>query len=240
MQWTPGSDPPSQPMCARVFASFLRSHFHDNLCTVLDEYVRAEVSFAKLGFCEEATVLVEQGALSHKAVGECNGRSHTGSLGSPTLVGGKVDRPTERPLARLRSRSVGIAVRPLCPPLPLHKQTVRTMGCSDVLRGHAPNHRSVPVLPRESANIGDTEVHAGPSFDPHHHVGPGVLTHTTLTSTRATPCHLLRDPPFNMGQPMGTSPHTAVQPHPPIHTNLSPLRWDSVFSPRRETDRPAP
>ena len=54
-------DPPSQPMCARVLASFLRSHFHDNLCIVLDEYVRAEVSFANLGVCEEPRVLVEQG-----------------------------------------------------------------------------------------------------------------------------------------------------------------------------------
>ena len=26
------SAPPSQPMCARVLAIFLRSHFHDNLC----------------------------------------------------------------------------------------------------------------------------------------------------------------------------------------------------------------
>ena len=60
-QWTPVSDPPSQPMCARVLASFLRSHFHDNLCTVLDEYVRAEVSFANLGVREEARALVEQG-----------------------------------------------------------------------------------------------------------------------------------------------------------------------------------
>ena len=48
-------------MCARVLAGFLRSHFHDNLCTVLDEYVRAEVSFANLGVREEARALVEQG-----------------------------------------------------------------------------------------------------------------------------------------------------------------------------------
>ena len=39
VQWSPVSDPPSQPMCARVLAGFLHSHFHDNLCTVLDEYV---------------------------------------------------------------------------------------------------------------------------------------------------------------------------------------------------------
>ena len=59
VQWTPVSDPPSQPMCARVLAGFLRSHFHDNLCTLLDEYVRAEVSFANLGVREEARALVE-------------------------------------------------------------------------------------------------------------------------------------------------------------------------------------
>ena len=61
VQWTPLSDPPSQPMCARVLAGFLCSHFHDNLCTVLDEYVRAEVSFANLGVRQEARALVEQG-----------------------------------------------------------------------------------------------------------------------------------------------------------------------------------
>ena len=55
------SDPPAQPMCAKVLAGFLRSHFHDNLCTVLDEYVRAEVSFANLGVREEPQALVEQG-----------------------------------------------------------------------------------------------------------------------------------------------------------------------------------
>ena len=61
VQWTPVSDPPSQPMCARVLAGFLRSHFHDNLSTVVDEYVRAEVSFANLGVREEARALLEQG-----------------------------------------------------------------------------------------------------------------------------------------------------------------------------------
>ena len=61
VQWTAVSNPPSQPMCARVLAGFLRSHFHDNLCTVLDEYVRAEVSFANPGVREEARALVEQG-----------------------------------------------------------------------------------------------------------------------------------------------------------------------------------
>ena len=61
VQWTPVCDPPSQPMRARVQACFLRSHFYHNLCTVLDEYVRAEVSFANLEVREEARVLVEQG-----------------------------------------------------------------------------------------------------------------------------------------------------------------------------------
>ena len=61
VQWTAVSDPPSQPMCSRVLAGFLRSHFHDNLCAVLDEYVRVEVSFANLGVCKEARALVEQG-----------------------------------------------------------------------------------------------------------------------------------------------------------------------------------
>ena len=48
------SDPPPQPKCARVLAGFLSSHFHDNLCTVLDEDVRADVSFANLVVHEEA------------------------------------------------------------------------------------------------------------------------------------------------------------------------------------------
>ena len=60
VEWTEVSDPPSQPMCARALAGFLRSHFHDNLCTVLDEYVWTEVSFANLGVHEEARALVEQ------------------------------------------------------------------------------------------------------------------------------------------------------------------------------------
>ena len=61
VQWTPISDPPSQPMCVRVLTGFLRSHFHDTLCTLVDEYVRAEVSFANLGVREEARALVQQG-----------------------------------------------------------------------------------------------------------------------------------------------------------------------------------
>ena len=61
VQWTPVSNPPSQNMCARVLGGFLHSHFHDNLCTVLDEYVRVEVSFANLGVRKEARALVEQG-----------------------------------------------------------------------------------------------------------------------------------------------------------------------------------
>ena len=61
VQWTFVSDQPSQPMCARVLGGFPRSHFHDNLCTVLDEYVQAEVSFANVGVPEEARAFVEQG-----------------------------------------------------------------------------------------------------------------------------------------------------------------------------------
>ena len=60
VQWTAVRDPPSQLMCARALAGFLRSHFRDNLCTVVDEYVRAEVSFANVGVREEAQALVEQ------------------------------------------------------------------------------------------------------------------------------------------------------------------------------------
>ena len=41
----------------------LCSHFHDNSCSVLDEYFRAEVSFANLGVWREARALVEQGGL---------------------------------------------------------------------------------------------------------------------------------------------------------------------------------
>ena len=48
------SDPPAQPTCTMVLAGGLLSHFHDNLCTVLDEYVQAGVSFTNLGVCEEA------------------------------------------------------------------------------------------------------------------------------------------------------------------------------------------
>ena len=58
-------------MCARVLTGFLRSDLHDNLCTVLDEYVRAEVSFANLGIREEAT-----------SVSGARGYTHTGRLES--------------------------------------------------------------------------------------------------------------------------------------------------------------
>ena len=61
VQWTPVSDPPSQPMCVRLLAGFLHSHCNDDLCTVLEEYVQAEVSFANLGVRKEARALVEQG-----------------------------------------------------------------------------------------------------------------------------------------------------------------------------------
>ena len=39
----------------------MHSHFHDNMCTVLDEYVRVEVSFANRGVREKARPLVELG-----------------------------------------------------------------------------------------------------------------------------------------------------------------------------------
>ena len=39
----------------------MHSHFHDDLCTVVDEAVRAELSLANLGVREEAGSLVEQG-----------------------------------------------------------------------------------------------------------------------------------------------------------------------------------
>ena len=61
VKWIAVSDPWSQPMCAQVLAGFLRSHFQDNLCTVLDKYVRVEVSFAHLKVREEARALVEHG-----------------------------------------------------------------------------------------------------------------------------------------------------------------------------------
>ena len=133
-------------------------------------------------FAKKLGRLWNRGALSHEAAGECNNRSHTSSSRPPTLVGAKVDWPAERPLARLlRSRSVGVTLRPLCPPLPQHIRTVWTMGGSDVLKGHARKHGSHPILPRESADIGDTGVHAGLGPDPHHHGWRGMLTHTTLT-----------------------------------------------------------
>ena len=46
-------NPPAQPMCARVLAGFLCTHFYDNLCTVLEEYMWVEISFTNLGVCEE-------------------------------------------------------------------------------------------------------------------------------------------------------------------------------------------
>ena len=61
VQRTPVYDPLAQPTSAKVLAGFLRSHFHDNLCTVLDEYVGAEVSFPDLGVGEEARAQLEQG-----------------------------------------------------------------------------------------------------------------------------------------------------------------------------------
>ena len=61
MQWTAVSDPLAQPMSARLLAGFLRAHFHDNLSSVLDDYVRVDVSFANRGVQEEARAVVEQG-----------------------------------------------------------------------------------------------------------------------------------------------------------------------------------
>ena len=57
-------------MCARVLARFLRCNFHDNLCIVLDEYVRAEVSLDNLKFAKKLVRLWNRAALSHEAVGE--------------------------------------------------------------------------------------------------------------------------------------------------------------------------
>ena len=181
-------------------------------------------------------------ALSHEAARECNSKSHTGSLGPPMLVGGRVDQPAERPLACLLCRQpVEVALRSLRPPLPPRTLLiVQTMGGGDVLRGRVWKHENVPILPHGSAGIGDTGDHAILGPNPRHHDGLGMWTHTTLTNTHATPCRLLQDPPSNMGQPMVPSPHTAVRPHPPIHTNPFPLHRGTVSSPRRETDRPTP
>ena len=86
VQWTLVSDPPAQPMCARVLAVFLCSHFQDNLCTMLDEYVRVEGSFASLGVRRKLEFWSSKGALLPEAAGECSGKSHTNSLGRPTPV----------------------------------------------------------------------------------------------------------------------------------------------------------
>ena len=67
VQWTPVSNPPSQPMCARVLAGFLQSHFHDNLCTVLVEYGRAKFSLPNLGV----------GPRGGPGAGETRGFGHT-------------------------------------------------------------------------------------------------------------------------------------------------------------------
>ena len=183
-------------------------------------------------FAKKPELLWSKGAPSHGAVGERNGIHCTGSLGPPMLVGGKVDEAALRPLARLlRNQPVGVALRPFCPPRPPHIWTVHTMGRTGVPRGHAHKHGSLPVLPRKSADIGDTKVLAGLGPDPHHHGGPGMLTPTTVTSTCTTPCHLLRNPRSSVGQPMAISPHTTVQPHPPIHTNLSPPYAGTQSSP---------
>ena len=61
VQGTLASHPPAQPICAKVLAGFVRSDLQDNLCTVLEACVRAQVSFGNLGFRDEARALVEQG-----------------------------------------------------------------------------------------------------------------------------------------------------------------------------------
>ena len=91
------STPPSEPMCARVLAGFLRSHFHDNFCSVLDEYVRTEVSFANLGVRDEASALVEQGY------------SHTGRLESTVA---EVLQTALDPRHKSGERRVHTSVRP--------------------------------------------------------------------------------------------------------------------------------
>ena len=107
------SDPPAQPMCASVLAGFLRPHFHDNLHTMLDEYVRAEVCFANLGVHEEAQTLIEQG-----------GNSRTNSLGHPTQAGVREAPATGHLQAR---RPFGLPVEggslPSFSPLPMRMPT---------------------------------------------------------------------------------------------------------------------
>ena len=146
-------------------------------------------------------------ALSHEVVGGHNCKSHTGCPRPPALVGGKADLPAGCPLARpLRSEPVEAALRPLCPPLPpriLH--TAKKMWGRNVLRGRAWKHGGVPFLPCGSADIGGMGDHAGLGPDPHRHFGLDMSTHTTLTSTCATPCHLLQAPLSSMWRPMVTS-----------------------------------
>ena len=91
------------------------------------------------------------------------------------------------------------------------------MGGTGILRDGAWKHENVAILPRNSADIGETGAHAAPSPDPHHQSRPGMLPCTTLTITCATPCHVLQDPPppSSIGRPMATSPRT------PTHTYQS-------------------
>ena len=57
---TPVSNALGHPMCATILAGFRRCQFHDGLRTVLDEYVQAHASLAKLAIPKAAMALVKQ------------------------------------------------------------------------------------------------------------------------------------------------------------------------------------
>ena len=170
-------------------------------------------------------------------VGGYSSKSHTGSPGPTTLVGGKADRPTGHPPARLLcSRLVEGALQPSCPPLPPRiPQTVRKMWYRNVIRGRA--HAKARRCSRSPSRERRHRRHGGTCRSRSQSPPPRWARHVDSHYTD----QYMRNP--SMGRPMVTSQHGHAHPHvsvasPPTRAQSSPLTGKQAN--QRRGDLPQP
>ena len=224
-------------MCARVLAGFLRSHFHDNFCTVLDEYVRAEVSFANLGVHKEAQALVEQGGTVTRGGCRVHWQKSYRRPWTRFTRGnrGSAHRSAPGAAAAPAPRASGAAAAPPAPaPQP-------TSGSNDGDRRRHQRSRSgtrersrSPSRERRPCRHGGprrSRSRSPPSLWPRHvdsYYGDQYLCNPLTSPT---------GPPFQYGAAYGYLPaHSGVATPPRI--SYSPPRWDIACSLHWETGKP--
>ena len=238
VQWTPVSNLPAQPSYAGVLGGFIRSDFQNNLCTRLDEYASAEVSFDTLGIYEEARLWWSKEALLQEVVGECSGRSLTNSIGHSRLAGARGYR---WPSAYRHSNlSHGPWKSLYCPCFTMPPHADRNNGTAQDKKGGKRQHSggrasAIPFLPKAAPSLVLPAFQVAP-LPFHGELATSIRI--TRTYTCATPCHPLAGPHSNARQGISTCPGVARQPHPAIRTRRSPPRTHTLFFPHQQAGRP--